>query len=146
MEAVQHFHMVGCIAAVGGIGVLDDVSNTQVAELHALDGVAVAGLTVAQIAGIVGIAGTDCTAQSVVHILVEDAGGDIRGGVPCAVLGGVGGVVLVDGQRAGLVFVNGGFRSRSGEGGGGDVQAQHQSQCHSDDTGKLFHDLNSFHS
>ena len=146
MEAVQHFHMVGVIATVGGVGILNDVGHTQVAELYTLDGVAVAGLTVAQDAGAVGITGTDGTAKGVIHVLVENAGGDVRGGVPCAVLGGVGGVVLVDGQRAGLGLVNGSFGSRSGESGGGDIQAQHQSQCHSDDTRKLFHDFRSFHS
>lgn len=87
-------------AVIFGLGELDNIRDLEVAELHALDGVAVTGFAVAQC--------STGAAQNIVDAgLVKYAGGHI-GGIPNAVLFGVGEVVLVDGQGAGSGFINGG--------------------------------------
>ena len=106
VDGVQHFHMAVGAAVIFGLGELDNIRNLEVTELHALDGVAVAGFAVAQ--------SSTGAAQNIVDTsLIEYAGGDI-GGIPNAVLFSIGQVILVDGQGSvvGLV-ASGSSASRS---------------------------------
>ena len=98
VHGVQDFHMT-----VGGFGfaVLENVGHLYIGKLDTLNGISVAGFAVAQ-------SGRSISAQNIVYPgFVINAGRHIAG-IPYAVLFGVGQIVLVDGQRASLGFVDGG--------------------------------------
>ena len=131
VDGIQNLHMAVGAAVIFGLGELENIRNLNIAELHALDGVAVAGFAVAQ--------RSTRAAQHIVHAgLVEHAGGHI-GGIPNAVLFGIGQVILVDGQGAGSGFVNGsilqlggGYRKRDGK-------SHHDSKAHCEKSFDRFH-------
>ena len=124
-------------AVIFGLGELDNIRNQDIAELHALDGIAVAGFTVAQ--------GGVTAAQNIVDAgLVKHAGGYI-GGIPHTVLFGVGQVVLVDGQGAGSGFVNRSVLQFGGGNGNGKTQQQSQSHQQGENLRQFFHIDFSFH-
>ena len=124
-------------AAIFGLGELDNIRNLDIAELHALDGVAAVGFTVAQS----GFA----AAQHIVDAgLVKHAGGHI-GGIPNVVLFGVGHVVLVDGQGAGSGFVNRSVLQFGGGNGNRKTQQQSQSHQQGENLRQFFHIDFSFH-
>ena len=138
IDAVENFHMVVGAAIILGLRELDDVSDLQVAEFHALDGVAVAFLTVAQVAGVVGVTVTVGTNEGVIHLFIIHAGGHIAG-IPDAVLLCVGQIHLVDGQRTLPVEVNGGVCHGCGGNANGETQTGQQCQTTCDCFRKLFH-------
>ena len=97
VHGVQDFHMT-----VGGFGfaVLENVGHLYIGKLDTLNGISVAGFAVAQ-------SGGSAAAQNVVYTgFVINASGYIAG-IPHAVFFSARKVVLVDGQRAGLGFVDG---------------------------------------
>ena len=99
VNGVQNLYMAVGAAVIFGLGELDNIRNLDIAELHTLYGIAVAGFAVAQ--------GGVTAAQHIVDAgLIEHAGGHI-GGIPNAVLFGVGQVVLVNGKGAGSGFIDG---------------------------------------
>ena len=113
--------------------ILEDISHLHVSELHALNGVPVAGLAVAQ-------SGGSAATQNIVYPgFIVDTGGYIRA-VPNAVLFGIGQVVFVDGQRASLGFVNG---RHIGQLYGGGSHREGQEQGQNQNQGKNL--CNSFH-
>ena len=124
-------------AVIFGLGELDNIRNLDIAELHALDGVAIAGFTVAQ--------GGAAAAKHIVDTsLVKHAGGHI-GGIPNAVLFGIGQIILVDGQGAGSGFVNGSILQLSGGSTNGETQHQGQNQQQGENLRQFFHIDFSFH-
>ena len=128
---------VGAVV-IFGLGELDNIRNLDIAELHALDGVAVAGFAVAQS----GFA----AAQNIVHAgLVEYSGGHI-GGIPHAVFFGIGQIVLVDGQGAGSGFIDGSVLQFGGGDSDGETEQHGQSQQQGENLGNVFHFAFSFHS
>ena len=119
--------------AIGSFGfaILENVSYLCVGELHTLNGISVAGFTIAQ-------GGGGAAAQDIVYAgFIIDTSGYI-GAVPYAVFFGIGQIVLVDGQRTDLGFIDGGHigQLRSG---GGHREGQEQSQ--SQEQGKNFCDV-----
>ena len=97
VHGVQDFHMT-----VGGFGfaVLENISYLCISKLDTLNGISVAGFAVAQ-------SGGSAAAQDIVYPgFVINASGYIAG-IPHAVFFSARKVVLVDGQRAGLGFVDG---------------------------------------
>ena len=143
VDTIQSFNMVVGTGVSFGLGELDDISDLQVAELNALDGIAVADFTIAQ----VGLGGTT---QNVVDTsFIIDTGGDI-GAVPHAVLLSVGQVILVNGQTAFGFFVDENAFTRvisviSGcRSGYRERQAQSQCQQQRHDLLKIFHFALSF--
>ena len=83
-----------------GFAVLENVGHLYIGKLHALNGISVASLAVAQSRG-------SAAAQDIVYPgFVINASGYIAG-IPHAVFFSARKVVLVDGQRAGLGFVDG---------------------------------------
>ena len=138
VDAVQDFHMVVGAVVSGGLGELDDVSDAQVGELDPLDGIAVAGLAIAQIGGVVIVTVTDCAAQRVIHVLVVYAGGNI-GGVPDTVLFTVGNIVLEDGQGCLGIGVDGGI------GHGSCINSRNGAQAHNCSEGQCKETLHRFH-
>ena len=136
--------MVVGTAICGGLGELDNAGDLDIAELNALDGIAVAGLAVAQIGLVIGVAGT-VAAQDIDNAgLIHDTSGNI-GAVPNAVLLGIGQIILVDGQRTLAGLVDGSICHLSRKSGRNAAQAQHQSQTQRDDSLKVFHSERSFH-
>ena len=129
VDAVENLHMVVGDTVALRLGELDDVSDLQVGELNALDSVAVAGLAVAQVGLVVVVAGPDTLAQGLVDGLIVNAGGDI-GGIPDAVLLGIGQVVLVQGQGALGGLVDGGIGHVGGEGGGDAGENHNNREAH----------------
>ena len=141
IDAVQNFHMVVGTGVSFGLGELNDVSDLQVAELNALDGIAVADFAIAQVR-------LGCTAQNVIDAgFIIDTGGDI-GAVPHAILFSIGQIVLVQGQTAqgifidentvaGIFHITGGSRNR-------ERQAQSQCQQQGENLSKIFHFALSF--
>ena len=141
IDAVQNFHMVVGTGVSFGLGELNDVSDLQVAELNALDGIAVADFAIAQVR-------LGCTAQNVVDAgFIIDTGGDI-GAVPHAILFSIGQIVLVQGQTAQGIFIDentvAGIIHRTGRGSDGERQAQSQCQQQGENLGKIFHFALSF--
>ena len=119
--------MVGCSAIGGGLGELANVGYPQVGEFYPTNGIAIGGVAVAQVAGIVGIAGPDGAAQGVIDRLVIHTGGHI-GAVPYAILGGVGKIVLVNVQRTSAGGVDGGILCPGS--GDSDRETQQKRQTH----------------
>ena len=131
IDGVQHFHMAVVAAVIFRLGELDNIRNLNIAELHALDGVAVAGFAIAQ-------SGT-AAAQHIVHAgLVKHAGGHI-GGIPNAVLFGIAEIVLVDGQGAGSGFIDGGILQLGGGYRKRDGKSHHDSKAHCEKSFDRFH-------
>ena len=131
VNGIQNLYMAVGAAAIFGLGELDNIRNLDIAELHALDGVAAVGFTVAQS----GFA----AAQHIVDTgLIEHAGGHI-GGIPNAVLFGIGQIILVDGQGAGSGSVNGGIFQLGGGNGNGKTQQQGQGQHQGENLRHFFH-------
>ena len=123
---------VGTVVAFGFF-VLEDVSYLYIGKLHALNGISVAGFTVAQ-------SGGSAAAQDIVYPgFVINASGHIAG-IPYAILFGVGQIVFVDGQRASLGFVDG---RHIGQLRGGGSHRERQEQGQSQNQGKNL--CNSFH-
>ena len=114
-------------AVLGAFRELHDVSHLQVAVLYALDGVAVAALAVAQVGGGVAVLPGGST-QRVIHGLVVHTGGHVAVVGPNPVLGGVGEVILVQGQGCGFRGVDGSLGNRCGKGGGDTTHDQAQCQ------------------
>ena len=143
VDAVQNFHMVVGAVISGGLGKLDDIRDSQIGKFHALNGVAVADLTVAQIRLVIIVTGTVGTAQDIVDTCFIIAAGGHIGAVPDTVLLGVGNIVLVDGQRTGAVLVNEDiFRRIVGLHSGGtdgEGQDQHERKTQSDCLFEIFH-------
>ena len=138
VDSVEDFHMVVGTAICGGLGELDDVSDLQIAELNALDGVAVAGLTIAQVGLVVGVA-IALAAQNIHNTcLVMDTGRNI-GAVPNAVFFSVREVIFVNGQRTLPGHIDGGVLYLCGKGGRDGGQAQDQCQEDGCDFLKRFH-------
>ena len=108
---------VAFLPAVGG-----NVRQTEVGKLHTLHRVTVGQVVSAAVVVDLRIS------QHIVDRLIVDPGGDIAAGVPNAIVGGTGHVVLVQGERAGLGIVDGG----GGNGGcvGGQRDRQHYGQHH----------------
>ena len=127
VNAVQHLYMVGCSAIGGGLGELTNVGYPQVAEFYPTNGIAIGGVAITQIAGIVGIAGPDGVTQGVVDRLGIHASRDIRT-VPHAILGGVGEIILVNIKRAGAGGVNGSILCPGS--GDSDRETQQKRQTH----------------
>ena len=143
VDAIQDFHMVIGTGVSSGFRELDDVSDLHIAELNALDCVAVACFAIAQIRLVVSIA-CAFTAQNINNTsLIHHAGGNI-GGIPNAVLFSVGEIVLIDGQRTLAVLVNGGICHLSCKCSRHTAQAQDQSQTHSNNLLKTLHVAFSF--
>ena len=135
--------MVVGAAISGGLGELDNIGDLHIAELNALDSVAVACFAVAQIGLVIGVTGT-VAAQDINHTgLIHHAGGNI-GAVPHAVLLGIGQIVLVDGQRTLAGLIDGSVCHLSRKCSGNAAQAQHQCQTQRDDLLKVFHKALSF--
>ena len=109
-------------AVILGLGEGHNVRDLEVAELHALDGITVAGFAIAQ--------GGAAAAQHIVYAgLVEHTGGHI-GGIPHAVLFGIGQAILVDGQGAGSGFINGGILQLGGRHGKRNRKSHHDGKAH----------------
>ena len=143
VDAIQNFNMVVGAAISGGLGELDNVGDLHIAELHALDSIAVACFAIAQIGLVIGVTGT-VAAQDINHTgLIHHAGGNI-GAVPHAVLLGIGQIVLVDGQRTLAGLIDGSVCHLSCKYSGNAAQAQHQCQTQRDDLLKVFHKALSF--
>ena len=118
VHGIQDFHMT-----VGGFGfaVLENVGHLYIGKLDTLNGISVAGFAVAQ-------SGGSISAQNIVYPgFVINAGRHIAG-IPYAVLFGIGQIVLVDGQRAGFGYVDGGHIRQFRSGGG---HREGQEQCQS---------------
>lgn len=124
LEAVQDHKGICSVALFPAVG--GNVRQTEVGKLHALHRVAVGQVVGAAVVVDLRIS------QHIVDRLIVDPGGDVAAGVPYAVIGGPGHVVLVQGEGAGLGIVDGG----GGNGGsvGGQRDHQHHGQHH--DKGK----------
>ena len=107
--------VVGTVVG-GGLGELDDIGNFHEAKLHTFQCVILHGFVDAAFIG--------------------NAGGDI-GAVPNTGIFAACQVILEDGQRTLLGFVDGCVRDFGGRNGDGAAKAQHQSQAQSNS----FHDL-----
>ena len=137
VNGVQHFHVVGRRVVQLGFGKLNDVCDPQVSKLNTGNGIAVAGIAVAQGSG------GAVADEGVIHIGVVDTGGHIAG-IPDAVLLGVGQIHLVNGQGAfggsvdgSVAYFSGGYPNR-------ERQAQQKRQAQSDCLCNRFHRNNSF--
>ena len=131
IEAVQHHGLVVFgMLAVGGLGKGYDISNLEVAEFHALDGISVGVLTVSQgiVGRAVGITLTNSFAQDFFHIAFTPAGGDEGILIPDTVFQGIGPVKLPDGEGAVRVLMDGGIVHLGGKGHTGTAQAHDQCQ------------------
>ena len=100
----------------GGLGELDDIRYFHKAVLHAFQGIVLHGF--------------------VDTAFIGNAGGDI-GAVPDTGIFAASQIVLEDGQRTLLGFVDGSVRDFGGRYGDGAAKAQHQSQTQGDS----FHNL-----
>ena len=138
VDAVEDFHVAVGAAVFCGLRELDDIGDLQVAEFYALDGIAIAVLTVAQVVGVVGVAVTVGAHEGLIHLLIIHAGGDIAG-VPDAVLLGIAQVHLIEGQRTLPVKVDGCIRDACRRNTDGETQTGQQSQTTCDCFRKLFH-------
>ena len=138
VNAIQHFHMVGCSAVGGGLGELANVGYPQVGEFYPTNGIAIGGFTVTQVAGIVGITGPNGVTQGVVDRLVIYTSRDIAG-IPHAILGSVCKIVLVNVQRASAGGVDGGISHRGGQSSGAQAQTQDQHQTEGRELFQIFH-------
>ena len=116
-------------------------------EANALNGVTIAGLTIAQgmVGRIVVIAVADSVAQDIFHVGLTPAGADERVFVPNAVLDSIGPVVLPNGQRTAVIIVDGcvgDFCRMHGRDAG---EQQGQSHAKGQNVLELFHIKGSFH-
>ena len=142
VEAVEHLgQIVVGMLVIGGLGEGHNISHPQIAEFHALDGIAVGVLAVAQrVVGLaVGIALADRFAQDFFHIGFPPAGGDKGILIPHAVLHGVGEVKFPNSERAEGIFVDGSIRNFGGKGGRSAAQAQHECQTQGNEFSEVFH-------
>ena len=138
VDGIQHFNMVIGTVVSSGLRELNDISDLHIAELDALNGVAVACFAVAQVGFVVGITVT-VAAQNINNTgLVHNTGGNI-GAVPYAVLFGIGQIVLVNGQRTLPGFINGSVLYFSCKCSGNAGQHHHQCQTNRHQLLKLFH-------
>ena len=120
IQSVQRLHTIGLP------GVLYNIRNLQVAELHPFQSIVFHNF--------------------VDPVLVSYAGGHI-GTVPHAILLAVRQVIFVDGQRSLLGFINDCVAHFGGRNTDGRAEAQYQSQTQGDNFHKLvFHGFKSFHS
>ena len=143
VDAIQDLNMVVSAAISSGLGELYDFSNLYVAELNALDRVAIACLAIAQIGLIVGIACAVATQDINNTSLIHDAGGNI-GRIPDAVLLSVGQIVLIDSQRTLAGLIDGSICYLRCEDSGCTAQTEHQSQAHAHNLLKSLHVAFSF--
>ena len=131
IEAIQHHGLVVFrVLVVGALRKGHDVGNPQVAEFHALNGIPVGVLAVAQsiVRRAIGIALTNTFAQDFFHIAFTPAGGDKGILIPDAVLQGVGPVKLPDGEAAVRVLMDGGIVNLGGKGQRSAAQTHDQCQ------------------
>ena len=129
MEAVQYLgQVVVGVLVIGGFCESHDVGYLQGGEFHALQGIAVGVLTVAQVVAgaAIGIALPDSIAQHIFHIAFTPAGGDEGILVPNTVLDGVRPIIFENRQRAGGVRVNGGICHICGKSRGDTAEKQYQ--------------------
>ncbi|MGO5326831.1 hypothetical protein ACTQ0G_03410 [Oscillospiraceae bacterium LCP21S3_A1] len=126
---------------VGGLGKGYDISHTQVAEFHALDGIAIGVLTVAQgiVGAAVGIALTNTFTQDFFHMTFAPAGGDEGILIPDTVFQGVGPVKLPDSEGAVRVLMDGGIVHLGGKGHTCTAQAHHQCQTQGQNLTQFLH-------
>ena len=129
VDAIQNFNMVIGSSIVGGLGVLNNVTDAQVCELDALHGITVANLAIAKISAVIIIAGTFGLAQSFVDVLVVYAGGDV-GGIPHTILFRVCKVVFIQSKAALGIEVNGCVGDISSMGGGDTGNDHHDRKAH----------------
>ena len=135
VHSVENFHMtIGSF----GFAVLENISDLYIGKLHTLDGISVAGFSVAQ-------GGGSIAAQDVVYPgFIINTGRHIAG-IPNAVLFGVGLVVLVNGQGTGFGFIDGRHIGQlRGGGGHWEGQEQGQSQKQGENFRDIFHRAVSF--
>ena len=117
VDAIQNFNMVIGSTVVGGLGVLNNVTDAQICELDALHGIAIADLAIAKIRAVIAIAGTFGLAQRFVDVFVVYTGGDVRG-IPHTILFRVREVVLIQSKAALGIEVNGCIGDLNSMGGG----------------------------
>ena len=113
---------------------LYNVSNLYEAELHAFNGVPVAGFAVAQGGGV--------AAQDIIYAgFIVNTGGNI-GAVPHAIFFGTRQIVFIDGQGASAGFVNGrSVIQRCGRDGERQGQGHHNGQSSGKDFFDCFHNI-----
>ena len=131
--------MIGGTTISCGFGELANAGYPQVGEFYPTNGIAIGGVAIAQVAGIVGITGPNGAAQGVIDRLVIYTSRDIAG-IPHAILGSVGEIIFVNVQRAGAGGVDGGISHRDGQSHGSQAQAQGQHQAEGNGLFPIFHE------
>ena len=143
VDTVQNLHMVVGAVISGGFGKLDDIRNPQIGKFLALDGLAVADFSIAQIRLVIIVTSPDSATQNVFDTFFVIAAGGHIGAVPDTVLFGVRNIVLVDGKRTGAALVNedifGRIRGCHSGGADGEGQDQHERKTQSDCFFEVFH-------
>ena len=131
LKAVQDHDGICSVALFPAVG-----GNVRQAEVGKLD--ALHRVTVSQVVGAAVVVDLRIS-QHIVDRLIVDPGGDIAAGVPYAVIGGAGHIVLVQGEGAGFGIVDGGGGNGGGVGGQRDRQHYDQHHDKSKDLAKFLH-------